>query len=124
MIIVGTKAPYKNKKIKIRIEFDDEYPKIPPKMYVERTKKVPFLHANVYNDNGEICHQLLTKNEKSNLVKYLEGEDVKFTVILKKIQELLYNPNFSNPADFALRAEYLSNRQNYEWQIEENAGYL
>jgi ubiquitin-protein ligase len=66
LIITGSKYPYLNKLIKIRMEFEDDYPKVPLKMYVEKTKEVPFLHANVYNDLGDICHPLLEKNQSGN----------------------------------------------------------
>jgi hypothetical protein len=35
---------------------------------------------------------------------YLGVNDSKFTYILKKINELLYSPNFSNPANITLSA--------------------
>ena len=60
LTITGNQPPYKNKLIRIRIEFDDDYPKSPIKMFVEKTKGVQFLHANVYHDLGDICHPLLT----------------------------------------------------------------
>ena len=59
LILTGSKQPYKNKLIRIRIEFDDDYPKSPLKLFVEKTNGVSFLHANVYQDLGDICHPLL-----------------------------------------------------------------
>lgn len=93
LIITGNKPPYKNKLIKIKICFDDDYPKSPLKMSVEKSNGVPFLHANVYHDLGDICHPLLEKDRKG---------DIKFTYVLKKIHELIYNPNFNNPANMTL----------------------
>ena len=52
LVIFGKKYPYKNKIINIIIQFSDSYPATPPKMYVESCKNQPFLHANVYHDNG------------------------------------------------------------------------
>jgi ubiquitin-protein ligase len=40
LTITGSRPPYKNKLIRIRIEFDDDYPKSPIKMFVEKTKGV------------------------------------------------------------------------------------
>ena len=59
LTIRGTKKPYIHRKIRIRIEFTDQYPDLPPKMYYEKLKGETLLHANIYDDNGEICHPVL-----------------------------------------------------------------
>ncbi len=59
LVLYGNQKPYVNKIIRIRIEFDKDYPDVPLRMFVEPSKGVNFLHANVYNDLGDICHPIL-----------------------------------------------------------------
>lgn len=99
LTIVGKDYPYRNRRIKICIKFYDDYPKVPLKMFILKgNNNEPFLHANVYKDQGDICHPLL--DPKTN------ASNIKFTHILKKIQELLYKPNFSNAANLSLTRKY------------------
>ena len=84
------------------------------KVFVDKRGGVPFLHANVYKDLGDICHPLLEKGQKST----------KFTYVLKKLKDLLYEPNFSNAANITLSKLRFENPQEYLRQIEENANLL
>ena len=114
LTITGQSYPYRNRRIRICIKFYDEYPKFPLKMFILKGKKdEPFLHANVYKDQGDICHPLLDPKTNST--------NIKFTHILKKIHELLYKPNFSNAANLSLAKKYNENRVEYFREIDVNA---
>lgn len=99
LTILGKNYPYRNRRIKICIKFYDDYPFAPMQMFILKGKNdEPFLHANVYKDQGDICHPLLDPNTKANNINFIH--------ILKKIQELLYKPNFSNAANLSLTKKY------------------
>ena len=86
-------------------------------MYVEPSRGETLLHANIYQDNGEICHPILDKKEYQQF-------SPTFSTILKKINELLYEPNLKNAANIWLAELYKKDEQEYHRRINENAKLL
>ena len=56
-----SKPPYHNRLVRVMVWFSDNFPFAPPRLFMEPVgpNRVGFLHLNVYQDTGKVCHNLL-----------------------------------------------------------------
>ncbi len=71
-------------------------------MYFQPSKGEVLLHANVYHDNGEVCHPVLEPREGQ--------PSIKLSIIFKKIYQMIYEPNFNNAANLFLANQQKTNK--------------
>ncbi|VDM24451.1 unnamed protein product [Toxocara canis] len=85
-------------RVRIRMQFKDDYPSTPPKCKFDP----PLFHPNVY-PSGTVCLSLLDENKDWK-------PSVSIRELLLGIQELLDNPNVEDPAQADAYQIYCQNR--------------
>ncbi|ETO17266.1 hypothetical protein RFI_20064 [Reticulomyxa filosa] len=76
-------TPYENGIFHVRLQFDGDFPTVPPKGYFD----TPIFHPNVACKSGEICVNTLKKDWKPNYG---------LSHILMAIRSLLIDPNYDS----------------------------
>ena len=109
-MIPGPKdSPWEGGLYKLKLEFPQEYPVIPPKCVFEQK----LFHPNVY-PSGTVCLSII--NEDLDWRTGLRVKD-----ILLGIQELLKKPNIKSPAQKEAYELYKKSISEYEEKVREQA---
>jgi len=104
-----TSSPYAEGLYPININFDDSFPRTPPKISFEPG----FKHIHIYDD-GQICLPLV--NERNWSAKY------DMINVLNQVEELIHaEPRISSPANSKLSEIYRNDKEKYKNIIEEQA---
>ena len=102
-------TPWEGGTYKIRLEFPQEYPVLPPRCVFEKK----LFHPNIY-PSGAVCLSII--NEEEDWRTGLKVKD-----ILLGIQELLRTPNEKSPAQKEAYETYVKNREAYNKKVKEQA---
>ena len=109
-VIPGPKdSPWEGGLYKLRLEFSNEYPLVPPRCVFEKK----LFHPNIY-PSGAVCLSII--NEEEDWRAGLRVKD-----ILLGIQELLANPNPNSPAQKDAYTVYVKNKKEYETRVRKQA---